>query len=121
MKISIPRPSPPKLTTDNKIVQIILRDFEKVKKLKNNIDQLIKGTEILVHFIVTSIRRKTTDHLLQTTTIWVLINVLRLQPTVIRQIMLSAGVPGVLYEIMRSELLTGATRAYASELCFFLW
>ncbi len=34
--------------------------------------------------------------------------------------MLSAGVAGVLHDILSSDLLTGSTRQYASELCFYL-
>ena len=60
------------------------------------------------------------DHLLETTTIWALIHMLRMDSQYMKEVMLGAGVPGVLYEIMSSHSLTGATRQYASELCFFL-
>lgn len=112
-------PMRPDLATGDKVSRNILRDLDKIQKLRPP-KQLIL-VENLIYYIVISLRKTKTDNLLQTTTIWALINLLAVDEDISRHAMLSAGIPGVLYDIMASDTLAGSTRQYASELCHFLW
>ena len=114
-----PRPVPPKLSAGDQKVQGFLRDLEKIKTSKRPRKQL-KRSEDLIHRIVHAVRRTDADHLLYTTSIWVLISVFRMFPEEIKEIMIAAGVPGALHGVIASGILTGAMRQYTSELCFFL-
>jgi hypothetical protein len=107
---------------NNQVVKGILKDLERIKRLTapKNHDKRTQHIEKLTFFIVQTLRRIHSDHLMQTTVIWVLINLLRLDFQFSRKVMVSAGVPGVLFDIMSSHVLSGATRQYASELCYFL-
>jgi hypothetical protein len=104
----------------DKTVQIILRDLEKCKRLKKDRRRLLPKCEDLVNFIVLQVRKKASDHLLQATIVWALINILRFEPQAMKDIMINAGVPGMMYTILSSDQLRGATRTYASELCFYV-
>ena len=106
---------------NNDIVKGILKDLEKIKRISNKrSDKCCQKIEKLVYFVVQTLRRIHSDHLMQTTVIWVLITLLRLNFQFSRKIMVVSGIPGVLFEIMSAHVLSGATRQYASELCFFL-
>lgn len=113
---------PSRLTTGNRNVRKILEDLEKIRKLTKTaaLSKLATKCEDLIYFVVNTVRNSDKDHLLETTVIWVLINLLRFEPVSTKRIMMSAGVPGILHNILASPLLTGATRSYASELCYFL-
>jgi len=129
----------------HRIVQTILRDLDKIKRGRSQ--RRLQKCERLIHFIVqqlrASLRRSSGyndddddeegdeekapgltlaehDHLLETTTIWALIHMFRMDPEYLKEVMVGAGVPSILFEIMSAHSLTGATRSYASELCFFL-
>ena len=117
--LKAPRPVPPNIVypQDNK-VQIILRDLEKIKTSKKR--KRLKKSEHLVYFIAHAIRKSMEDHLLHTTAVWVLIVLFRMFPTELKTIMLEAGIPGVLHSIIQVGGLSGSSRQYASELCFFL-
>lgn len=114
-----PRPEPPKLSTGDRKVQVFLRDLEKIKSCKRPRKQ-IKRCEDIIYRVVQALRRQDSDHLLYTTCIWTLISVFRMFPEETKEIMLVAGVPGVLHAVLASGLLTGSMRQYTSELCFFL-
>ena len=106
---------------NNQVVKSILKDLEKIKRVQNKkSDKCAQKIEHLVYFIVQTMRRVHSDHLMQTTVIWVLINLLRINYQFSRKVMVVAGIPGVLFEIMSAHVLSGATRQYASELCYFL-
>jgi len=106
---------------NNQVVKSILKDLEKIKRIPNkHSEKCAQKIEKLVYFIVQTLRRVHSDHLLQTTVIWVLITLLRANYQFSRKIMVASGIPGVLFEIMSAHVLSGATRQYASELCFFL-
>eukprot|EP01038_Epipyxis_sp_PR26KG_P008285 gene8285-11215_t len=111
---------PPQLSHSDRRVQSILRDLDKIKRTKPNTQKQYQLGENLIYYVVQSIRHYLSDHLLQTTAIWTLINIFRISPTIFKKIMLRAGVASVLYEILSANLLAGATRQYASELCFYL-
>ena len=80
----------------------------------------MKRSEELIYRIVQALRKNSSDHLLQTTCIWTLINIFRMFPEPAKEMMLAVGVPGVLHNVIASGLLTGSMRQYTSELCFFL-
>ena len=106
------------LVIGEKGVKALLKDLEKVQKCKPPKQLML--AESLVFNIVFTLRKSFDDHLLQTTSIWVLINLLQVEIDVVRKAMLDAGVPAVLYEIMSSVNLSGTARQYASELCHYL-
>ena len=114
-----PRPLPPKLSSGDRKVETFLRDLEKIKLSKRPRKQL-KRSEDLIFRIVSTLRRNESDHLLYTTCIWTLINLFRMFPEPIKEIMLVAGVPGALHQVIASGILSGSMRQYTSELCFFL-
>ena len=83
----------PRLTAYDKLVQSILRQFEKIKKKKCKDQQ--QKCEYLINNIAHEMRKSSADdHLFHATAIWVLINLIRLYPDQTRQIMLTAGIPG---------------------------
>ena len=112
-------PSTFSLIVADKGVKAVLKDLEKVQKCVPPKQLML--AESLVYNIVFTLRKSTNDHLLQTTSIWVLINLLRIDVEIVRKAMIDAGVPAVLYEIMSNLNLSGATKQYASELCHYLW
>jgi len=103
----------------NANVKKILKHLDNINQTKS-VHKRLKRCEALIYKISSALRHTEQDHLYQTTSIWILINVFRLDPPSVREIMIQAGIPGVLYEVLRSRLLTGSTRQYASELCFYL-
>lgn len=115
-----PRPIPPKLeaAVGDRKVHIILRDLEKIKNSKPS--KKLKRCEHLIYFIVHSLRKAKEDHLLHSTSIWVLVTIFRIFPDETKPIMMDAGVPGLLLDIMKLGVLSGSSRQYASELCFYL-
>ncbi len=114
-----PRPVAPRLEkTGDKKVNIILRDLEKIKNSKPN--RKLKRCEHLIFYIVHSLRKAGDDHLLHTTVIWVLVTIFRIFPDDTKSVMLEAGVPAILLEIIKLGNLSGTSRQYASELCFYL-
>lgn len=121
-----PRPKPrqpPPLQTNNAKVNLILSALDKCQKSKsNNPEKRAQRIEKLIYDIVTSLRSQSrhSDHLLQTTSIWVLMQLLRLDSELSRDVMLRVGTAGVLYDIMKGGVLAGVTRQYATELCFYL-
>jgi len=124
----------------HRVVQCILHDLDRIKRGRSR--RRLQKCEKLTYYIVQQLRSRRWagvededdvsislqlqkqqplhDHLLETTTIWALIHMLRIEPQYMKEVMVGAGVPGVLFDIMSSHSLTGATRQYASELCFFL-
>lgn len=113
------QPELPRLAVGDKVVGILLKDLELVKKSRGS--KRIEKAEYLINYIAHELRKsKSSDHLLQTTSIWVLINLFRLEPEETRPLMLSSGVPGALLDMLRGQQITGVSRQYASELCFFL-
>ena len=103
----------------NTNVKKLLQSFELVKSSKN-IHKRLKRCGTLIYKVTSTLRHAEPDHLYQTTSIWVLINLFRMDPKSVKEIMIHSGIPGVLYDILHSRSLTGSTRQYASELCFYL-
>ncbi len=108
------------ISKSNLTAKTILKDLTDVKKIKKLNTKKNQKIEKLVFFIVQTLRRLTADHLIETTSIWVLINLIEENAEFSRKVMLHAGVPGVLYGILNSHTLAGATREYASQLCTYL-
>lgn len=114
-----PHPTVPSLQqSGDKRVHSILRDLDKIKNSKKK--KQVKRCDFLINYIAQSLRKCPDDHLLHTTSIWVLITIFRLFPEATKDIMIAAGIPGRLFEIIKSGGLNGSTRQYASELCFYL-
>ncbi len=111
-------PTVPNIRVGDKIIRKILEDLHSIKKSKGN---KLKRCESLIFYIVTTLRKKQHDHLYQTTSVWALMNILKIDPKINRIVMLHAGVPSILHDFMRSQLLTKSTRQYTSELCYYLW
>jgi hypothetical protein len=112
------RPQLPRIAAGDRVVAIILTDLETIKKAKGK--KKLENSQYLIHYISQQLRKSTAaDSLLQTTAIWALINIFRSNPEDTRPILIQAGIPGVLLDIMRMGL-SGVSRQYASELCFFL-
>ncbi len=112
-------PELPRIAVGDKVVGIILTDLESLKRSKGI--RQIEKSQYLINYIAQELRRcSSSDHLLQTTSIWVLINIFRLLPEDSRSFMLTSGIPGALLDMMKSGNITGVSRQYASELCFFL-
>jgi hypothetical protein len=113
-----PIPNVPNILVGDKIIRKILHDLESIKNSKKN---KLKRCELLIFYIVSTLRKEQHDHLYQTTSVWALMNILKIDPKVNRIVMLHAGVPSILHNFMRSKLLTKSTRQYTSELCYYLW
>ena len=113
-----PRPVAPKLQPGDKRIHMILRDLEKIKNSKPK--KQVKRCNHLIYYIAHTLRKAEDDHLLHSTAIWVLINIFRLYPEATKPVMLESGIPGILYEIIRKGTISGTSRQYASELCFYL-
>jgi hypothetical protein len=58
------------------IINKILKDLDVLMKNRNFEKRSQKSRELVI-FIVSSLRRRDSDHLLQTTAIWALINICR--------------------------------------------
>ena len=108
------------LSKSNLTAKTILKDLSDIKKIKKLSTKKYQKIEKLIFFIVQTLRRLSADHLIETTSIWVLINLIEENAEFSRKVMLHAGVPGVLYGILNSHTLAGATREYASQLCSYL-
>jgi hypothetical protein len=108
-----------KLSSKDERVHFILRELDKIKKC-DKIHKQIKMCKSMIRHIVEKLRDNKNDHLLQTTAIWALTSMFRMAPEVHKEVMLNVGVPTILHEILSQNYLTGSTRQYASELCFFL-
>lgn len=113
-----PQPVLPRLKSGDHRIHAILRDLDKIKGSKPK--WKLKRCEQLIYFIAQSLRKGNEDHLLHTTTIWVLISIFRMFPRDVKPIMLQAGIPSALYDMIKCGSLSGSSRQYASELCFYL-
>ena len=92
------------LSKSNLTAKTILKDLSDVKKIKKlSTKKNQKRIEKLIYFIVQTLRRLTADHLIETTSIWVLINLIEENAEFSRRVMLHAGVPGVLCGILNSH------------------
>jgi hypothetical protein len=101
------------------IINKIMVELDKLAHAEKK-EKRIKRAEKLTLYVKNALRERGDDHLLQTTAIWALINVFRVDADSARRMMLDAGIPSILYDILSSQTLTSASRQYASELCFFL-
>jgi hypothetical protein len=112
---------PEKISRNNndKVVRSLLQSMDHI--LEKNCQHRSKKCNALIHDVAHELRKSSSsDHLLQTTAIWVLINIYKLNHYEIYNMMLSAGIPGVLLDIMKSGHIVGTSRDYARELCMFL-
>ena len=110
----------PKILEQNKAVRKIVWNLESISRCRSETNKLVR-CEQLILMMVSRMRKTDSDHLLHTTALWALINMLKFNPGYIRQVMLQAGVPTILSDILRGKNLTVSAKTYASRLFLFLW
>lgn len=109
-----------KLGTSERLCGEFMEEFEKAKESKDN-DERVDRLEQLIYRILASMRRALNDHILLTTCIWIMLNIMRASDRM-KDIMLNAGVQGILCDILQNDvLIRGPIRQYANELCYKLW
>ena len=108
------------IISNAQVIKKIVRHLNDVVSI-SDYDNRIYEAQKLVLEIKFQFRYQQNDHLFQTTAIWVLINIFRINPSWARTMMIECGIPSVLCEVLRNDSLAGASKAYASELCRFLW
>ena len=120
----------------DKTLKKILKQIEKFKKYNNNNNNNNnmksndkndnnnnKKYEEFIRFILNIMKKRKSDNLLQSTSIWALLSLVNIHVDthVIVQLMLRAGVSIVLYDMIKYEELAPPTRKYASDLISILW
>ena len=103
----------------DKNLQKILKSVNRIKALTPH-DRAHKYEELIRYILAIMIDKKH-DTLIQTTSLWSLLNILQLDYEHNLQIMLRVGVPSVLHEILKYETQADHTKAYASQLISALW
>ena len=111
-------PERPSEIHSDKAVRRILKTLNKLRSSKAA--DRIKKCEELTRFITKTMKDRMHDDLLQTTALWSLLNLLRMNTKSIQPIMLRCGVPGVIYDVM-SMSRPQHTSHYSSQLCTLLW
>ena len=108
--------SGPKISVGDKQVKGLLQDLNHLKthpemKLpkKNHLGGLLTRTTIRL------LKDNMSDHLLITTLLWILVSLLRID-SCFHSILLDAGAPGALVEILQDPTVTDVAKEYASEL-----
>lgn len=99
----------------NKILKIV----HQLKSLSSQ--KRCEKYEELIRYIMSIMLEKKSDSLLQTTSLWSLLNLIQLDSNYTIQIMLKVGLPGVLYEILKGDNQSEHTKQYASQLISALW
>ena len=66
----------PPINVSKPVINKILKDLDVLLKLRNPEKRLQKSRELII-FIVSSLRHRGSDHLLETTAVWALINICR--------------------------------------------
>jgi hypothetical protein len=103
----------------DKNLQKILKSVNKIKALSPS--ERYQKYEELIRYILAIMIDKKHDTLIQTTSLWSLLNLLQLDYDFNIQIMLRVGVPSVLHEILKHDTQPVHTKAYASQLISALW
>lgn len=106
----------------DKTLKRILKQVEKIKKMKSG-EIRDQRMEEFIRFVLEMMKKRRTDNLLQSTSIWALLSLVSVDrdryATV--QVMLKAGVSAVLYDMIKYEQLAPPTKKYASDLISLLW
>jgi hypothetical protein len=105
--------------SSEKAVRRMLMLFENIKLKK--VSNLQENSEKLIRFIIDKIKERQNDILLQTTSVWILLNLAKLPFINAIEIMLRTDIASMLYNILKDPLIPNHTKAYASELCHLLW
>jgi hypothetical protein len=103
----------------DKSIQKILKSIHKLKAC-NPQQRSLKYDE-LIRYILAVMRDRKADSLLQTTALWSLLNLIQLDRETNVNLMLQAGAPAVLSEILKVPNQSDHTRKYASQLISELW
>ena len=111
----------PRFKLGDKFVAHLLTELDMIKAMKQGRREArLKRCEQLIREIIRLTKDNRSDHLLVTTAVWILVSLIRLDSQ-LRNVMIDAGVPGLLSEVLRFPRVTDATRAYSGELCSALW
>ena len=110
----------------NEIVHLLLDEYKQIMKINSTKKQLLLNEfENLTYKIVYTLRKSSYDHILMTTSLYILINILKnsnIDHTVMKNKMIHAGVQNILINILSKESIAiESTKQYANELCFYLW
>ena len=104
----------------DKSLKRILKQVEKVKKMKSG-DLRNQRMEEFIRFVLDVMKKRRSDNLLQSTSIWALLSLVSVDRRAAVQVMLKSGVSAVLYDMIKHEHLSPPTRKYASDLISLLW
>jgi hypothetical protein len=107
-------------SSKDKTLNRILKQVEKIKKLKAG-DARDRRMEEFIRYVLDTMKKRKSDNLLQSTSIWALLSLVSVDRRATVQIMLKAGVSIVLYDIIKLEHLAAPTKKYASDLISILW
>jgi len=107
-------------SSKDKSLKRILKQVERVKKMKSG-DLRNQRMEEFIRFVLDTMKKRRSDNLLQSTSIWALLSLVSVDRHAAVQVMLKAGVSAVLYDMIKHEHLPPPTKKYASELISLLW
>ena len=103
-----------------KTLNRILKQVEKIKKMKPG-EVRDKKMEEFIRYVLTTMKKRSQDNLLQSTSIWALLSLVSVDQYATVQVMLKSGVSIVLYDMIKHENLAAPTKKYASDLISILW
>lgn len=104
----------------DKTLSRILKQVEKIKKMKGG-ELRDQRLEEFIRFVLQMMKKRRSDNLLQSTSIWALLSLVPIDRQATVKVMLKAGVSIVLYEMIKFENLASPTKKYASDLISILW
>jgi len=105
--------------SQDKTLNRILKQVEKIKKMKGG-DVRDRRMEEFIRFVLQIMKKRRSDNLLLSTSIWALLSLVSVDRRATVQVMLKAGVSIVLYDIVKHEQLAPPTKKYASDLISIL-
>lgn len=106
--------------SSERITKDILQLWEKIRLAKHS-PKREKKIKLLIHGIVSQVRQRSSDVLFMTTSIWILLNLIKLDVQSNRDFMIQASVPNIIYDVLKSGHLPEHAKGYASELSRILW
>lgn len=105
----------------DKLVLRLLKELDELKTRGPAIKPAAwaRQSEALIRSCMQVLKDNMDDHLIVTTTLWVLVSLSRLEPS-LRALLADVGIPGVLSQVLQGPRVSKTTREYASELTRFL-
>jgi hypothetical protein len=104
----------------DKTLKRILKQVEKVKKMASG-ELRDQRMEEFIRFVLDMMKKRRSDNLLQSTSMWALLSLVSIDRHATVQVMLKAGVSAVLYDMIKYEQMPPPTKKYASDLISLLW